>query len=73
MWRTPTSKADSLTGILIHFTYKVDTYLANIILRDFIKKNQTRKWIFFEFCMEYGIMTPCFVMAFGTQNIWNPK
>ena len=35
MWRTVTSKNDSLTGILMHIVYKEEMYIANIILRDF--------------------------------------
>ena len=30
-----------LTGILMRFTYKVETYLANSIWREFFKKMQT--------------------------------
>ena len=33
------SKDDSLTGILMHIVYKEETYIANIILRDFRKNS----------------------------------
>ena len=51
----------------MHFTYKEDMYLANIILRDFVKQSDSRKWNFFEFCMGFDVITRCSVMAFGTQ------
>ena len=63
-----TAKDDSFTGILMHFTYKEDTYLVYINLRDFVKISVSRKWIFYEFCTGYDVMTPCSVMTFGTQN-----
>ena len=44
MWRTVTSKDDSLTRVLMHFVYKEETYIANVILRDF--RNQS-DWIMF--------------------------
>ena len=34
-----TSKDDSLTGINMHIIYKGETYIYNIILRDFIKNS----------------------------------
>ena len=33
-----TSNHGPLTGIFMHFTYKEEMHLANIILRDFVKK-----------------------------------
>ena len=35
---TSEKKCDSLTGILMDIVYKEETYVANIILRDFGKK-----------------------------------
>ena len=31
-------------------------------------KDCPRKWIFFEFCKGYGVMTPYSMMTFGNQN-----
>ena len=46
MWRTVTSKDDSLAGIIMHVVYKEETYIASIILRDFFFKNKTLDNVF---------------------------
>ena len=69
MRRTVRSKDDSLTGMLMRIVYKKETYIANIILRDLRKKNQTLYNVFFfRFCMLYNVLIFCFVTTFETQN-----
>ena len=63
-----TSKDYPLTGILKYFTYKEETYLAKIIIRDFLNIADFGYRFSFGFCMGYCIMISCFVMRFGIQK-----
>ena len=52
----------------MHFSYKEESFLAYIILRDFVKNQTLESGFFFEFCMGYGAMTPCSVMNLEPKN-----
>ena len=55
------SNDGALTRIVMHFTYKEEIYLANII--------QTLDSEFSsDFCMGYGVMTSRFLTTVGTYN-----